>query len=163
VGLEYTNVAVSCYFSQSARMSSGDLILVREAAEDPLSADPVLSEVDPRWPGVGLSRWHLAQGAVRAECVVVEQVFGQYPAQVLLIDDPQPVEGLAAQSADHRFADGVRSGRVRWAGDNLDAVRGDYGVEGLRELPGTIPDQELDTRGALAEAGQESARCRCRP
>jgi hypothetical protein len=45
-------------------MSSGDLILVREAAEDLLSADPVLCEVDLRGPGVGLSRWQLAQGAV---------------------------------------------------------------------------------------------------
>ena len=68
-------------------MSSGDLILVREAAEDLLPADPVLCEVDLRWPGVGLSRWRLAQGAVRPGCVVVEQVFGQYPAPVLLVDD----------------------------------------------------------------------------
>jgi hypothetical protein len=96
-------------------MSSGDLIFMREAAEDLLSADPVLCEVDLRGPGVGLSRWQLAQGAVRAGCVVVEQVFGQYPAQVLLVDDQEPVEDLAAQSADHRFADDVRSGRLRRA------------------------------------------------
>jgi hypothetical protein len=112
-------------------MSSGDLILVHEAAEDLLAANPVLCEVDLRWPGVGLSRWHLAQGAVRPGCVVVEQVFGQYPAQVMLVDYQQPVEDLAAQSADHRFADGVRSGRLRWAGDNPDALRGEYSVEGL--------------------------------
>ncbi len=31
VGLEYTNVAVTCYFRNSARLSSGDVILVREA------------------------------------------------------------------------------------------------------------------------------------
>jgi hypothetical protein len=41
-------------------LSSGDLVLVREAAEDLLSADPVLGEVDLRWPGVSLSRWQLA-------------------------------------------------------------------------------------------------------
>src|SRR5512142_749113 len=45
-------------------MSSGDLMLMRETAEDLLSAGPVLCEVDLRWPGVGVSRWHLAQGAV---------------------------------------------------------------------------------------------------
>ena len=70
---------------------------MHEAAEDLLSADPVLSEVDLRWPGVSLSRWQLAQGAVRAGCVVVEQVFGHYPAPVMLIDDQQPVKELAAQ------------------------------------------------------------------
>lgn len=47
-------------FVNSARLSSGDLILVREAAEDLLSADPVLGEVDLRWPGMSLSRWQLA-------------------------------------------------------------------------------------------------------
>ena len=96
-------------------MSSGDLILVRETAEDPLPADPVLCEVDLRRPGVGLSRWHLAQGAVRPGCVVVDQVFGQCPAQVMLVDDQQLVEEFAAQGADHPFADGVRSGRLRRA------------------------------------------------
>jgi hypothetical protein len=44
-------------FRCSARLSSGDLILVRETAEDLLSADPVLGEVDLRWPGVSLSRF----------------------------------------------------------------------------------------------------------
>jgi hypothetical protein len=72
---------------------------VREAAEDLLSADAVLGEVDLPWPGVSLSRWQLAQGAVRPGGVVVDQVFGQYPAQVLLVDDQQPVEKLAAQGA----------------------------------------------------------------
>jgi len=42
--------------------SGSDLILMREAAEDLLSADRVLSEVDLRWPGVRLSRWQLAPG-----------------------------------------------------------------------------------------------------
>ena len=30
---------------------------------------------------------------------MVGQVFGQYPAQVMLVDDQQPVEELAAQGA----------------------------------------------------------------
>ena len=80
----------------NARLSSGDLVLVREAAEDLFSAEPVLGEVDLRWPGVSLSRWQLAQGAMRAGGVVVDQVVGQDQAQVTLIDDQQPVEELAA-------------------------------------------------------------------
>jgi hypothetical protein len=119
VGLDYTNVAVTCCFCSSARLSSGNLVLVCEAAEDLLSADPVLGEVDLRWPGVSLSRWQLAQGAVRPGCVAVDQVSGQYPAQVMLIDDQQPAGKLPAQGTDDRFADGVRSGRLRRAGQNL--------------------------------------------
>jgi hypothetical protein len=72
---------------------------VREAAEDLLSADPVLGEVGLRWPGVSLSRWQLAQGAVRPGRVVVNQVFGQDLPQVMLIDDQHAVEKLAAQGA----------------------------------------------------------------
>ena len=94
-----------------------------ESAEDLFSADPVLGEVDLRWPGVSLSRCELAEGTVRPGGVVVAQVLGQHPAQMVLIDDQQPVEEFAAQGADDPFADGVRSGRLRWAGENPDAFR----------------------------------------
>jgi hypothetical protein len=60
----------------SARLSSGDLVLVCEAAEHLLSPDPVLGEVDLRRLGVSLSRWQLPQCAMRPGCVVVDQVFG---------------------------------------------------------------------------------------
>ena len=49
------------------------------------------------------------------------------------------------------LADGVRSGRLRWAGENPDAFRGEHGVEGAGELAGAIPDQELDRGRALPE------------
>ena|ERR1019366_5991312 len=117
-------------------MSGGDLVLVCESAEDLFSADPVLGEVDLRWPGVSLSGCELAEGAVRPGGAVMPEVFGQYLAQVMLIDDQQPVGELQAQGADDRFADGVRSRRLRWAGENPDAVRRDYGVEGAGELAG---------------------------
>ena len=73
-------------------LSGGDLVLVCEPAEDLFPADPVLGEVDLRWPGAGLGRGELAKRTVRPGCVVVAQVFGQHPAQVVLIDDQQPVE-----------------------------------------------------------------------
>ena len=128
-----------------------------------LSADPVLSGAGRRWPGVRVSRGQPAQGAVRPGCVVVEQVFRQYPAQVILAGDQQPAGELAAQGAGHRCAGGVPCGRVRRAADNPAAGRGDDGAAGVYELPGAIPDQELDTSSALAGAGQESARCRRAP
>ena len=65
---------------------------MREPAEDLFSADPVLGEVDLRWPGVSLSWCELAEGTVRPGGVVVLQLFGQNLAQVVLIDDQHPVE-----------------------------------------------------------------------
>jgi hypothetical protein len=57
-------------------------------------------------------RRQLAQGAVRPGGVVVDQVSGLYPAQVMPVDDQQPAGELAAQGAGHRFADSVRSERL---------------------------------------------------
>jgi hypothetical protein len=54
-------------------------------------ADPVLGEVDLRWPGGSLSRCELAEGTVRPGRVVVPQVLGYRFSQVALVDDQQPV------------------------------------------------------------------------
>ena len=125
-------------------MSCGDLVLVCESTEDLFPADPVLGEVDRfGWPGVGLGRGELSEGAVRPGCVVVLQVFGQHSSQMVLIDDQQLVEELPSQGADDPFADRVRSGRLRRAGENPDACRREDGVEGAGELACAIPDQEL--------------------
>jgi hypothetical protein len=68
-------------------LSGGDLVLVRESAEDLFSADPVSGKVASRWPRADLSRRELAEGTMRPGCVVVRQVLGQHPAQVMLVDD----------------------------------------------------------------------------
>ncbi|HUY50383.1 MAG TPA: hypothetical protein VMV92_32530 [Streptosporangiaceae bacterium] len=116
-----------------------------ESPEDLLLADPVLGEVDRfGWSAVGLSWGELAEGAMRPGGVVVLQVFGQHPAQMVLIDDQQPVQKLAAEGADHPLADRVRSGRLRRAAENPDSFRGEHGVEGGGELAGAVPDQELE-------------------
>jgi hypothetical protein len=47
-------------------LSGGDLVLADESTEDFSSADPVLGEVDFRWPGVSLSRCELAERTVSA-------------------------------------------------------------------------------------------------
>src|ERR1019366_1016237 len=75
----------------------GDLVLMRESAEDLFPADPVVGEVDRRWPRVSLSWCELAEGAVRPGAVVMPQVLGQHLAQVVLIDDQQPVQELPAR------------------------------------------------------------------
>jgi hypothetical protein len=118
---------------------------VGEPTEDLFPADPVLGEVDRfGWLGVGLGRGELSEGTVRPGSVVMPQVFGQHPAQMVLIDDQQPVQELPSQGADHPFADRVRSRRLRRAAENPDAFCGEHGVEGAGELVRPIPDQELD-------------------
>lgn len=70
----------------------------------------MLGEVDRLWwPGLSLSWCELAQGAVRPGGVVVPQVLSQQPAQMVFVDDQQPVEDLAAQGTYDPFADRVRS------------------------------------------------------
>ncbi len=94
-------MTVTCFFWQRGGASGGDLVLVRESAEDLFSVDPVLGEVDLRWPGASLSGCELAEDTVGPGCVVVQQVFGQHPAQMVLIDDQHSVQELAAQGADN--------------------------------------------------------------
>lgn len=120
------------------------LVLVRQAAEDLFSADLVLGEVDLRRAAVCLRRCQLIKRTMRSGRVVVPQVLGQYLAQVVLADDQQPVEDLAAQRANHPFADGICSGRLRRAGENPDARGCEHGIEGLGELACPTPDQEPD-------------------
>ena len=116
------------------------LVFARESAEDLFSADPVLGEVDLRRAAACLSRCELVEGAVRPGGVVVVHVLGQHLAQVVLVDDQQPVEKLAAQRADHPLADGICC--LRWAEENPDACCCEHGVEGIGELARAIPDQE---------------------
>jgi hypothetical protein len=131
-------------------LSGGGLVLGREAAEDLSSADLVLGEVDLRWPAMSVSWWQLAQGAVWPGGVVMRQVLAQYPAQVARADDQQPVEDFAPQGPDDPFADSVRFGCLRRAGQNPDAARQEDGVEPGGELAGAVPDQESDSSPARA-------------
>ena len=90
----------------------GDVVLVGESPEDLLPADPVLGEVDRlRRLAVGLSWRELAEKAMRPGPVVVQQVLGQHPSQVALIDDQQPAGEFPAQAADEPF----RRSRSPWA------------------------------------------------
>src|SRR5205823_4599607 len=60
VRLEYTTRAVTCVSGDGLKPSGGGPVFVGESAEYLFSADPVLGEIDLRWPGVRLSRWQLA-------------------------------------------------------------------------------------------------------
>ena len=74
--------------------------LAGESAEDLSSAAPVLSEVRRRRRlGDGLIRCKLARATIRPGGVVVPQVLGQHVAQVVLVNDWQPVEEFPAEGA----------------------------------------------------------------
>jgi len=109
VGLGNTIQVGDLRFRSSVGPSGGDVVLVGQSAEDLFPADPMLGEVDLRWPGVSLSGCQLAEGTVRPGGVVMTQVPGQHLAQMMLIDDQQPVQELAAQGTDDSLADRVRS------------------------------------------------------
>jgi hypothetical protein len=72
---------------EPSELSCSDLVFAGESAEDLFSSDAVLGEVDLRWLSVSLVRCELAEGAMRPDGVVVQQVFGQDLPQVVLIDD----------------------------------------------------------------------------
>ncbi len=62
---------------------------------------------------------------------------------MVLVDDQQPIGNLAAPGTDGPFAEGVRLERLRWAGENRDAVRWECGVEGAGELARAVPIRNL--------------------
>jgi len=125
--------------------SGSDVVLVGESAENLPAVDPVLGEVDRLWwLSLGLSWCELAEGAVRPGSVIVPQIFSQRPSQVALIDDQHLVQELSAQGADDPLTDRVRSGRLRRADQNPDALGGEHGVERAGVLACAVPDQELD-------------------
>jgi hypothetical protein len=77
VGLEYSIVVLACLFwwlRQPVRQRSGTRAL---GSRGPVSADPVLGEVDLRRAAVCLSRCQLVKRAMRSRGVVVPQVLGR--------------------------------------------------------------------------------------
>ena len=122
-------------FGVSCEQLGSDVVLMGKSAEDLFPVDPVLGEVDRLgWAGLCLIRRELAERAMRPGRVVVHQVLGQHPAQVLLVDDQQAVGKFPAQGAGDPFADRVRSRRLRRAGQDPDAIRGEHGTERAGEL-----------------------------
>ena len=71
--------------------------------------------------------------------------------------DQHPVGGLSAGGEHEPFGIGVRAGTAGRDLHYLDAGAGEGRIEGFGELPGAVPDQEPEVRGAAAEVHQEIA------
>src|SRR5438309_2382888 len=93
----------------------------------------------------------LAEPLVGAARVEVWHPFGQDPPKVILAEDQDVVEALAAEAAEEAFADGIHVGRVRRDRDHVDA-RAVGGVGKVAaEFAVVVPDQK--PRGLLVGCG----------
>jgi hypothetical protein len=87
----------------------------------------------------------------------VYQVGGEGPAQVLFVDNQDPVEQLAAQLPDDPLAESIRLRCPRRALQDPDPLVCEHRVEPVGELGITIPDQELELPPTLREVHQDIA------
>jgi hypothetical protein len=137
------------------RVSGRVLVFVDEAAEYLLSLDPVrwsdrghLLECCSAGPG---QRWCLAEGLVWPVAVVVLDVLAEDGEQVVLVDDEEPVEALAAQGSAPPFGERVRPRRLWWALEDAHAGIGEHGVERADELGVAIANKELHLLAGVVE------------
>src|SRR5829696_1998308 len=91
--------------------------------------------------------------------VEVLLVLGQHGGCVMLVDDEDPVQQLAAQAADEPFGDGVRPRRPDWCGHDLDAGGIEHGVDDLAELAVVIAEEEPERLAGVVQVHQQI----CRP
>jgi hypothetical protein len=74
---------------------------------------------------------------------------------VLLVDDEDAVEQLAADGADEAFGDRVRPGCLDRCSDDLYAGGGEYGIEGDGEFGVAVPDEKPEpASGVVGVHGQ---------
>ena len=166
MGLEDTNAAMTIDLLLSGiahGRSGGDLIVMGEAAGGPAFGGPGAQRGRSAVAGARVSLWQLAQGAVRPGCVVVERVFGRYPAQVMLAGDQQPAGELAAQGAGHRCAGGVPSGPCDGLGRILMPAAVTTAPQESVNCPARSLIRNLMPSSTLAGIHQEIARCRRAP
>src|SRR5947207_7898449 len=94
---------------------------------------------------------------VRSVAVVVPRVLGQDLPEVLLANNQQVVEALAAQCSCESSRERVRPRRPDGSLDDPRAVPGEYLVEYRGELAVAVADQEFELAGAFAELHEQVA------
>jgi hypothetical protein len=105
----------------------------------------------------------LAESAVRPVTVVVELVLAKYGRGMGLVDVQDVVEEFAADGADEAFGDGVGPRCLHGRPDDLDAARGEDGVEGRGELGVAIADEEPQSPASVVEVHGQVAGQLSRP
>ena len=91
--------------------------------------------------------------------VVVAGVLGEGVAEVSLAEDEHAVGDLGAGGEDESFGVGVGSGASWWDLADGDAGISQYGVEGVSELPGTVPDEDGELSARSPRSMSRSLAC----
>jgi hypothetical protein len=94
--------------------------------------------------------WVLVQALVRAVVIEVANVSVEDAAGVSFVVDQHPVGALGADAADEPFCVAVRLGRACRDRDHVDALGGEHGIEGIRELGIPVADQKTKQGGLMA-------------
>ena len=100
--------------------------------------------------GTGITRQRSVSGDP-----VVNLVFGQHGAQMLLAEDQHAVEKLAAQRADEAFASRVHPRSLHGGPQDPGAVCLEDGVDGPGEIRSAVANEELELLEPFAEAEGE--------
>ncbi len=103
-------------------------------------------------------RWALAERAVRPVRVVVRRVDLDDALELAAAEDQQPVEALAAQSADPALGVRSRPRCLHRRFDDTDAFGAEDLIEVARELAVAVADQEARPHPFVVESHQQVVR-----
>ncbi len=117
-----------------------------KAAEDGPAFNPLLGEIGERVIGSGRAELTAAMGPPP---VVMTLVLGQDRPQMPLAEDQHRIGDLRPRGEHEPFRLSVRRRTPRRDLHDLDAGVGQNRVERCGELPGPVPDQEPEARGAV--------------
>jgi hypothetical protein len=123
------------YSADDVLGSGGSPVFVYEAAEDWSPDDACGSVVT----GVLGSRWVQLLAAVGTLGVVVADVFAEEQSKMSLAEDQYPVGEFGSDGSYESFSEAVRLWTLGWDLHDADTGVGEDGVEGRRELAGSIP------------------------
>lgn len=130
---------------------AGELVFVDRAAEQVVPLDLMRAWRRDRsggWRGAGVGRTQV-ECSMRSNGVVVPDVNAEDVGDMVVTDDQQPVQVLAANASDPALHVSVGIRRMDGSGDDFDALAFEKGVEGSRELvPQTEWCHARSTRGA---------------
>ena len=103
------------------------------------------------------SRWAELAAAMRAPSVVMGLILSQDRPQVPFAEDQHPVGDLGPGGEHESFRISVRPRTPQRDLHRFDPGASQHRIERAGELPGPVPDQEPEPRGAIAQIHQQVA------
>jgi hypothetical protein len=96
---------------------------------------------------------------MRAMLVATSHIRGQRLLEMMATEDEEPIGAFSADGAHASLGERVRSWRSNWCLDDSDPLGAEHLVEAGSELPGSVPDKELERPGALGARLLRRTRC----